>query len=48
MKTFLHVQDIGSLSNALAEAKQIKADRYQFEQLGHHKTAFQRRKQHAT
>lgn len=39
MNTFLHVQDIGDLGHALAEAQEIKADRYRFEYLGHHKTA---------
>lgn len=39
MKTFLHVQDICSLSTALEEAQQVKADRYQFEHLGRRKTA---------
>ena len=38
MKTFLHVADLGSLDKALAEAAEIKANRYQFEHLGHHKT----------
>lgn len=39
MKTFLHVQDIGPLNVALAEAAEIKSDRYKYEHLGHHKTA---------
>ena len=39
MKTFLHVQDLGPLNVALAEAAEIKADRYKYEHLGHHKTA---------
>ena len=39
MKTFLHVQDIVPLNVALAEAAEIKADRYKYEHLGHHKTA---------
>lgn len=39
MKTFLHVQDIGPLNVALAEAAEIKADRYKYEHFGHHKTA---------
>ena len=38
MKTFLHVQDIGPLDAALQEAVSVKADRYQYERLGHHKT----------
>ena len=39
MKTFLHVSDIGDLRSALAEAFEIKQDRYRYERLGHHKTA---------
>lgn len=39
MKTFLHVADIGNLQDALAEAKEIKAERYKYEHLGRHKTA---------
>lgn len=39
MKQFLHVSDIGPLSEALAEAQAIKADRYAFEHLGKHRTA---------
>ena len=39
MKTFLHVHDLGPLNVALAEAAEIKADRYKYEHLGHHKTA---------
>lgn len=38
MKSFLHVSDIGSLDAALAEAREIKADRYRFEQWGRHHT----------
>lgn len=38
MHTFLHVNDLGPLSEALAEAQAVKADRYRFEKLGHHKT----------
>ncbi|MCH5181782.1 MAG: acetylornithine carbamoyltransferase [Prevotellaceae bacterium] len=38
MKTFLHASDIGPLEQALAEAREIKADRYKFETLGRHKT----------
>lgn len=38
MRTFLHVQDIGPLQNALAEAAEIKGNPYRFEHLGHHKT----------
>lgn len=39
MHTFLHTSDIGPLDAALAEAAAIKADRYRFEHLGHHRTA---------
>lgn len=39
MRTFLHAADIGDLGKALAEAREIKADRYRYEHLGHHKTA---------
>lgn len=39
MKTFLHVNDLGPLDKALAEAAEIKNNRYKFEHLGHHKTA---------
>ena len=39
MHTFLHASDIGPLDAALAEAAAIKADRYRFEHLGHHRTA---------
>lgn len=38
MKTFLHAHDLGNLKQALQEAKEIKADRYRYESLGHHKT----------
>lgn len=38
MKTFLHAHDLGNLEQALQEAKEIKADRYRYESLGHHKT----------
>lgn len=38
MKTFLHATDLGPLSEALKEASEIKTNRYQYEQLGHHKT----------
>ena len=33
MKTFLNVQDIGPLDQALREAKEIKNDRFQFDHL---------------
>ena len=39
MKSFLHVQDLGPLDKALAEAAEIKKNRYMHEKLGHHKTA---------
>lgn len=39
MKIFQHVSDIGDLRTALAEAAEIKADRYKFQQLGRGKTA---------
>ena len=38
MKTFQHVQDIGPLDKALAEAKEIKNDRFKYQQLGKNKT----------
>ncbi len=38
MKSFLNVQDLGDLGRALAEAQEIKRDRYKFEQLGRNKT----------
>ncbi len=38
MKTFLHAHDLDNLEQALQEAKEIKADRYRYESLGHHKT----------
>ncbi len=39
MKTFLHAADLGNLQEALAEAAEIKSDRYRYELLGRHKTA---------
>lgn len=39
MKVFQHVQDIGDLSVALAEAQEVKRDRYQWKHLGRNKTA---------
>ncbi len=39
MKLFQHVQDIGDLRVALAEAQQVKRDRYQWQHLGRNKTA---------
>ena len=38
MKTFLNVQDLGDLSQALREAYEIKQDRYRYDRLGHNKT----------
>ena len=38
MKSFLHCRDLGDLNVALREAAEIKADRYLYEHLGHHKT----------
>ncbi len=39
MNTFLNVDDLGSLRQALAEAAEIKDNRYQFSHLGRNKTA---------
>ena len=39
MKVFQHVSDIGDLSVALAEAQEVKRDRYQWQHLGRNKTA---------
>ena len=38
MKTFFHVEDLGDLRTALAEAQAIKRDRYAFQHLGKNKT----------
>jgi N-succinyl-L-ornithine transcarbamylase len=38
MKVFQHVSDIGDLKQAIEEALQIKADRYQYQSLGKNKT----------
>ena len=38
MKSFFHVQDIGDLSKALEEAKQVKATPYAWQHLGKNKT----------
>ena len=38
MKSFLNVQDLGDLRQALAEAQEIKKDRYKYETLGKNKT----------
>ncbi len=39
MKVFQHVSDIGDLKTALAEAFEIKTDRYKYSELGKNKTA---------
>ena len=38
MKTFMNVGDIGPLEQALAEAQEIKNDRFKYQHLGHNKT----------
>ena len=38
MNTFFHVEDLGELRTALAEAQEIKRDRYAFQHLGKNKT----------
>ena len=38
MKTFINVQDIGDLRQALAEAQEIKNDRFKYQHLGRNKT----------
>jgi len=38
MKSFLNVQDLGDLRQALAEAQEIKANRFKFDTLGKNKT----------
>ena len=38
MKTFFHVSDIGDLSSALEEAKQVKANPFAWKRLGENKT----------
>ena len=38
MNSFLNVQDLGDLRQALAEAQEIKADRYKYDTLGKNKT----------
>ncbi len=38
MKTFFSPSDLGDLRKALDEAREIKADRYRYSQLGHNKT----------
>ena len=39
MKIFQHVTDIGDLGKALAEAQEVKRDRFQWQHLGRNKTA---------
>ena len=38
MKTFINVEDLGDLRQALAEAKEIKNDRFKYQHLGKNKT----------
>ena len=38
MRLFQNVSDIGDLQQALAEAQEIKNDRYKFQELGKNKT----------
>lgn len=38
MRTFINVEDIGDLKQALAEAKEVKNDRFKYQQLGKNKT----------
>ena len=38
MKSFINVEDIGSLQQALAEAQEIKQERYKYQHLGKNKT----------
>ena len=38
MKSFINVEDIGDLRKALAEAQEIKQDRYKYQHLGRNKT----------
>ena len=38
LRTFINVDDIGNLRQALAEAAEIKADRYKYQHLGKNKT----------
>ena len=38
MRTFINVEDIGDLGKALAEAREIKDDRFKFQALGKNKT----------
>lgn len=38
MKKFFHVEDIGNLNKAIEEAKEVKANRYAYQNLGKNKT----------
>ena len=38
MHTFINVQDIGPIEKALAEAIEIKKDRYKYQHMGKNKT----------
>ena len=38
MRTFINVEDLGDLRQALAEAQEIKQDRYRYQHLGRNKT----------
>ena len=38
MKTFMNVQDLGDLNQAVSEAQEIKRDRFQYQHLGKNKT----------
>ena len=38
MKTFFNVEDLGDLNKALAEAQEVKKDKFAFQQLGKNKT----------
>ncbi len=38
MKTFFNVEDLGDLNKALAEAREVKKDKFAFQQLGKNKT----------
>ncbi|MEE1088362.1 MAG: acetylornithine carbamoyltransferase, partial [Bacteroidaceae bacterium] len=38
MKSFLNVQDLGNLHQALQEAVEVKKDRFQWQHLGKNKT----------
>ncbi len=38
MRTFINVEDIGDLGKALAEAQEIKQERFKYQQLGRNKT----------